>query len=276
MVSGKIKDEKFNPFPGLRPFTPEESEFFFGREDESSEIAGKLIRNRFVAVTRASGSGKSSLILCGLLPKIRGLSSKETGIWRILTMKPGNDPFGNLTASFAENIPDADKRNKSKDEILKLLKENPDGIAEVIKRLSSDIKGKVLLFIDQFEELFRYGSPETGIGTGTDTAGFIDLLTNAVTHSNPDFYLVITLRSDLISVCEHYRGFIELLNNSNFLVSRMSRENFREVIIGPVKNAGAEIDNDLVEQLIDEVEDRPAQLPVLQHALMRTWIRWKG
>jgi hypothetical protein len=93
--------------------------------------------------------------------------------------------------------------------------------------------------------------------------------------SNPDFYLVITLRSDLISVCEHYRGFIELLNNSNFLVSRMSRENFREVIIGPVKNAGAEIDNDLVEQLIDEVEDRTDQLPVLQHALMRTWIRWK-
>ncbi len=275
MVSGKIKDEKFNPFPGLRPFTPEESEFFFGREDESSEIAGKLIRNRFVAVTGASGSGKSSLILCGLLPKIRGLSSKETGIWRILTMKPGNDPFGNLSGSFAENIPDADKKNKSKDEILKLLKENPDGIAEVIKRLSSDIKGKVLLFIDQFEELFRYGSPETGIGTGTDTAGFIDLLTNAVTRSNPDFYLVITLRSDLISVCEHYRGFIELLNNSNFLVSRMSRENFREVIIGPVKNAGAEIDNDLVEQLIDEVEDRTDQLPVLQHALMRTWIRWK-
>ena len=275
MVSGKLKDEKFNPFPGLRPFTPEESEIFFGREDESSEIAGKLIRNRFVAVTGASGSGKSSLILCGLLPKIRGLSSKETGIWRILTMKPGNDPFGYLTRSFAENIPDADKRNMPKDEILKLLKENPDGIAEVIKRLSSEIKGKVLLFIDQFEELFRYGSPETGVGTGTDTAGFIDLITNAVTHSNPDFYLVITLRSDLISVCEHYRGFTELLNNSNFLVSRMNRENFREVIIGPVKNAGAEIDNDLVEQLIDEVEDRSDQLPVLQHALMRTWIRWR-
>ena len=275
MVSAKIKDEKFNPFPGLRPFTPEENEFFFGREDESSEIAGKLIRNRFVAVTGASGSGKSSLIFCGLLPKIRGLSSKDTGIWRIFTMKPGNDPFGNLTGSFAENIPDADKRNKSGDEILKLLKENPDGIAEVIKRFSSEIKGKVLLFIDQFEELFRYGSPETGIGTGTDTAGFIDLLTNAVTHSNPDFYLVITLRSDLISVCEHYRGFTELLNNSNFLVSRMNRENFREVIIGPVKNAGAEINNDLVEQLIDEVEDRTDQLPVLQHALMRTWIRWK-
>jgi len=55
----------------------------------------------------------------------------------------------------------------------------------------------------------------------------------------------------------------------------MNRENFREVIIGPVKNAGAEIDNNLVEQLIDEVEDRSDQLPVLQHALMRTWIRWR-
>jgi AAA15 family ATPase/GTPase len=81
MVSGKIKDEKFNPFPGLRPFTPEESEFFFGREDESSEIAGKLIRNRFVAVTGASGSGKSSLILCGLLPK-RDLADPYHETWQ--------------------------------------------------------------------------------------------------------------------------------------------------------------------------------------------------
>ena len=156
MVSVKIQDDKFNPFPGLRPFTPEESEYFFGRENESSEIAGKLIRNRFVAVTGASGSGKSSLILCGVIPTIRSLSSKGTGTWWILTMKPGNDPFGNLTNEFVENIAGADYKKESGSEILKLLKQDPDGIAEVMIRLSSEINGKVVLFIDQFEELFRY------------------------------------------------------------------------------------------------------------------------
>lgn len=275
MISVKKKDEKFNPFPGLRPFTPEENEFFFGRENESSEIAGKLVRNRFVAVTGASGSGKSSLILCGVLPKIKSLSSTGTHKWRVLTMKPGNDPFGNLTSAFVDTIAGTDYKKESGSEILKLLKEDPDGIAEVIIRLSSEIDGKVVLFIDQFEELFRYGSPETGIGTGTETAAFINLLTNSIAHNNPDFHLIIAIRSDLISACEHYRGFTELLNNSNYLVSRMTREQFREVICGPVESSGATIDHDLTELLLDEVNLRTDQLPVLQHALMRTYARWQ-
>ena len=77
MAPVNLKDEKFNPFPGLRPFAPDESEYFFGRENESEEITGKLLRNRFVAVTGASGSGKSSLVICGLIPRIRSLSAKE-------------------------------------------------------------------------------------------------------------------------------------------------------------------------------------------------------
>jgi WD40 repeat protein len=275
MASEKLKEEKFSPFPGLRPFSQEESEYFFGREKESEEIAGKLIRNRFVAVTGASGSGKSSLILCGLIPKLKNLSSKVKETWNILVMKPGNDPFGNLRDSFTKTFAKAENWKKSNDEILKLLKENPGGITDVIGILSPGNKVKTLIFVDQFEELFRYGSPETGAGTGADTSGFINLLTNAITGGNPDIYLVIALRSDLISECSHYRNFTNLVNNSNFLVSRMDRENFREAIVGPVKNAGADIDNDLVDLLIDEVNGRTDQLPVLQHALMRTWMHWK-
>jgi WD40 repeat protein len=275
MASVNLKEEKFSPFPGLRPFGQEESAYFFGRENESEEIAGKLLRNRFVAVTGASGSGKSSLILCGLIPKLKHLSSKEKETWHILATKPGNDPFRNLTDSFIENFTKTEEGKRSGNEILKLLKDNPDGIADVIRILSPGNKAKTLIFIDQFEELFRYGSPETGIGTGADTSGFINLLTNAITRGNPDVYLVITIRSDLISECSHYRSFTNLVNNSNFLVSRMDRENFREAIVGPIKNAGADIDNNLVDLLINEVNERADQLPVLQHVLMRTWMRWK-
>jgi len=275
MTSVKLKNERLSPFPGLRPFGPEESEYFFGRESESEEIAGKLLRNRFVAVTGASGSGKSSLVLCGLIPKIRHLSSKGKGTWKVLAMKPGNDPFGNLADSFIENFSNPELNEKSRTEVLKLLNDNPDGIADVIRVLSPAKNAKTLIFIDQFEELFRYGSPETGRGTGTDTSGFIDLLTNAINNDNPDIYLVVALRSDLSAECSHYRSFTNLVNNSNYLVSRMDRENFREAIVGPIKIAGADIDNDLVELLINEVNENTDQLPVLQHALMRTWMHWK-
>lgn len=275
MTSVKSKNEKFCPYPGLRPFTPDENEYFFGRENESEVIAAKLLRNRFVAVTGASGSGKSSLILCGLLPRVKSLSANGEGDWQILIMKPGNNPFGNLADTFVEKLFGADTNKMLRSEILTTLKEKPEGIAEVIRKYSTGINRKVILFIDQFEELFRYGSPEAGIGSGPDTAGFFNLLTNAVTHVNPDFYLVIAIRSDLITECAHYRSFTNLINSSNYLVSKMNRESIREAIVGPAKNAGAEIDPDLVELLISEISDRADQLPVLQHALMRTWMRWK-
>jgi WD40 repeat protein/energy-coupling factor transporter ATP-binding protein EcfA2 len=275
MTPVRLKDEKFNPFPGMRPFVPEESDYFFGRDNESEEITGKLLSNRFVAVTGASGSGKSSLVLCGLLPRIRSLTARGKGNWRILTMRPGNDPFGNLAEAFIDNFFGGDPENELKGTILKLLKE-PDGIAEVIRKQSSILDGKILLFVDQFEELFSHGS--TGKGTATaapSEESFINLLTNAISHDNPDFFLVIAIRSDLITECAHYRNFTKLLNGSNYLVSKMNRENIREAIVGPVKNAGADIDSDLVELLISEVNDRADQLPVLQHALMRTWLHWK-
>ena len=275
MTSVNIYDKKSSPFPGLRPFVQEESDYFFGRGYESEVITGKLLRNRFIAITGSSGSGKSSLVQCGLIPRIRTLALKSDDKWHFYFTKPGNDPFGNLADSFVAGIASTERKTELRNDILKLLKESPDGVTSVIRKLQFGISSKILLCVDQFEELFRYGSVAAGSGTVSEASAFINLLTNAILGNNPDFYLVITLRSDLISECSHYRSFTNLVNNSNFLVSGIDRENIREIIVGPVRNAGAEINNDLVELLINEVNERTDQLPVLQHALMRTWNHWK-
>jgi len=190
-------------------------------------------------------------------------------------MRPGNDPFGNLAEAFIDNIFSGDPENELRGTVLKLLKEEPDGINEVIRKQSAILDGKILLFVDQFEDLFRHGSAGKGAASTPETESFINLLTNSIAHDNPDFFLVIAIRSDLITECAHYRNFTKLLNGSNYLVSKMNRENIREAIVGPVKNAGANIDADLVDLLISEVNDRADQLPILQHALMRTWMQWK-
>jgi hypothetical protein len=83
------------------------------------------------------------------------------------------------------------------------------------------------------------------------------------------------MRSDFIGECAHFQGFTQLINNSNYLVPHMSRENYRAAIEGPVKYAGASIDLKLVETLLDDIGDQTDQLPVLQHALMRTWSHWQ-
>ena len=74
-------NKNFNPFPGLRPFAPEESDLFFGREGESDEVLGKLLKNRFVTVIGASGSGKSSLMYCGLVPILSDQGMILSEIW---------------------------------------------------------------------------------------------------------------------------------------------------------------------------------------------------
>ncbi|HAX92603.1 MAG TPA: hypothetical protein DCY25_01430, partial [Bacteroidales bacterium] len=120
MTSGLHLDESFSPFPGLRPFTPEESEYFFGRDRESEDIFLKLLRNRFVAITGASGSGKSSLVLSGLIPRIKSLSDTGDTKWRILTVRPGSDPLRNLAAALAGNGYARDTEKEPGNEILRL------------------------------------------------------------------------------------------------------------------------------------------------------------
>ena len=92
-----------NPFPGLRPFGFEEYDLFFGRDGQSEELLRRLVRARFLAIVGTGGSGKSSLVRAGLLPALFGGLTWQAGSnWRVATMRPGNDPIGNLAAALSE------------------------------------------------------------------------------------------------------------------------------------------------------------------------------
>ncbi|HOO99264.1 MAG TPA: hypothetical protein PLV06_11915 [Bacteroidales bacterium] len=273
---GSRKDSlKFNPFPGLRPFAEEESELFFGRKKESLEVLDKLIENRFVTVIGASGTGKSSLIYCGVLPQIRIRASSEGETWRIIKFRPGNDPFGNLGEAIADNLKGRGLHKTGADDIMVDMHLNADGIkGSVAKYLSSEGE-RVLLVVDQFEELFRYGAASPGEKRKMHVDEFVTKLVSAVTDADGKIYTLVTMRSDFVGECAHYQGLTQLINNSNYLVPHMGRANYREAIEGPVNYAGASINNELVEKILDEIGDRTDQLPVLQHALMRTWTYWQ-
>lgn len=270
----EINVTKFNPFPGLRPFLPEESDLFFGREGESEEVLGKLLKNRFVTVMGASGTGKSSLIYCGVLPKVKKLS-ESGGTWKILTFRPGNDPIGNLAEIIIQSVNTGNTKESFKHEISAALMANPDALSVIVRDLVIRDNERVLILVDQFEELFRYSMSGTGSAPGQNAITFVNLLENAVSQRGVEIYSIITMRSDFIGECAHFQGFTQLINSSNYLVPHMSRENYRAAIEGPVRYAGATIDPKLVETLLTDIGDQTDQLPVLQHALMRTWSYWQ-
>ena len=93
-----------SPYPGLRPFANHEGPIFYGRDDQIVEMLTRLEDHRFLAVIGASGSGKSSLVRAGLLPKLnQGLLMGAGSDWLIIAMRPGGNPFRELAVEFAKS-----------------------------------------------------------------------------------------------------------------------------------------------------------------------------
>jgi energy-coupling factor transporter ATP-binding protein EcfA2/cytoskeletal protein RodZ len=266
-----------NPFPGLRPFSIDESHLFFGREGQSEEVLKQLSRNRFVAIIGASGSGKSSLIYCGLIPILYGGFIAEAGSeWKLITTRPGTHPVENLAESLAEADERLieEERPVARNITLAILRRSSLGLTEAISRIGIAKDTNILLMVDQFEELFRFKRSRRDESSFNESEAYVKLLVEAINQTKLPIYMVLTMRSDFIGECSQFQDLTRLINRSNYLIPQMTRDDFRDAVTGPVAVGQATIDPNLVQQLLNDVGDNPDQLPILQHAMMRTWDYW--
>lgn len=277
-----IDPVELNPYPGLRPFREDEEQFFFGREGLVDCMVDTLAATRFLAVVGNSGSGKSSLVFCGLVPALhRGLLAAAAGSWRVAKMRPGSRPLRTLAEALVDPQvlpqPDLAVAGFSAAELLEAtLRAGKRGLVEAWREAQPATRLHMLLVVDQFEELFRYRClGKRGPAAGDEAVAFVNLLLEAVATPDLPIYIVLTMRSDFLGECAHFAGLPEAINRSQFLVPRMSREDRRAAIAGPARVAGAEVDGVLLTQLVNDVGDNPDQLSLLQHALNRTWAEWQ-
>ena len=281
------------PFPGLRPFEANEQDLFFGREGQSEEILNRLHEHRFVAVVGASGSGKSSLIRAGLLPYLHGGFLADAGShWRIAIFRPGGDPIKNLALALndpevlgsppptpqqlADGKTPADAAAQNAVLLEVSLRRSGLGLIEAIKLARLPADQQILIVADQFEELFRFADVAGRPGREEDAAAFVKLLLEAGQQRDLPIYVVLTMRSDYIGDCARYRGLPEAVTDGLYLIPRMTREQRRAAIVEPVRVGGGTITSRLVVRLLNDVGDDPDQLPILQHAMMRTWNYWEA
>jgi tetratricopeptide (TPR) repeat protein len=269
-----------NPFPGLRPFEPDEDYLFFGRERETDELLRQLRYTRFVSVVGTSGCGKSSLVRSGLIPSLHsGLMVKAGSSWRVSIFRPGEDPIGHLAAALDAPgvIGTTDEELASTSLVLleAALRRGTLGLVDAVRQARIPPGDNLLVVVDQFEELFRFRRSRE-IEHSTDEAiTFVKLLLEASSQKDVPIYVVLTMRSDFIGDCMEYPGLPEALNSGQYLVPRLTRDELRSAITGPVAVAGAEIAPRLVQRLLNDLGNDQDQLPVLQHALMRTWDHWE-
>jgi WD40 repeat protein len=271
--------ETANPFPGLRPFNIDESHLFFGREGQSDEVLLKLSKSRFVGVIGPSGSGKSSFIYCGVMPILYGgFLTDASPNWEVVVTRPGAGPIDNLAEALLKNNPEylnseVEEKKIKRTIFSTLLRSSSLGLVEAIEQTRKDADVNYLVLVDQFEELFRFKEGHDA-NSVNETLAFVNLLMEAVNYPDAPIYIAITMRSDFIGDCAQFPELTRKINDSHYLIPQLTRDQKRNAIVGPVAVGGANIAPRLIQQLLNDLGDNPDQLPILQHALMRTWSYW--
>lgn len=273
-MAERITIVKSNPFPGLRAYRPDEGHLFFGRMESTTKVAARLKDNRFVSVIGASGSGKSSLVLSGVIPALIRENAEGKKLWSYLVFRPDINPVDNLAAELSTLSAGAGFTQLSQASIAASLHNRSEGITDVINKIRKSLRQQIVIVIDQFEEIFRYSPVSTRGIEGDEATDFIDLLVNAVQQPDQGLYLILTLRSEYVSECSRFHSLTNLMNTSSFLLPQIGRDLLGAVIEEPVKVSGATIDRSLVKIILGDLSDNPGQLPVLQHLLMRMWNHW--
>jgi TIR domain len=267
------------PFFGLRAIDETRSHLFFGRAQETSALV-KLVHDvPLVMVHGDSGSGKSSLVRAGLVPRFRGAAFAELEnerpqdqVWHVVTSRPRRDPWRGL----AEAAEDAAKRLglplTDQDEVARLVTRQDD-LASVRRGLRCGLSAentRVLLVVDQFEELLTITPKDA-------RAGFVDLLLALADPHDPRFRVVLTLRQDYLNLCVQFESLSQRLDENSrrarFRVGRMSNDGLREIVTEPLRLAGVEkLEAETLAQVVlGDVGDRPGDLALVQMALTETW-----
>lgn len=248
-----------SPYVGLEAFQEEDAGRFFGREKLVAELVESLRKGYFTLVAGPSGSGKSSLVRAGLLPALKNGALPGSERWLYGSLKPGRAPLealGRAVASLTGNLaPVEDLRTRGLTE--------PGVLQEWLEvALGDQEKRRVLLFVDQFEEIFTQLSQQEE----PMRAAFIAALTQAAKPKGR-IIILLTMRSDFISNCAAYPALNTLLNQGFLQVGAMQPEELVSAIARPALEVGLRIDPDLVTQVIHDMRDEPGALPLMQFAM---------
>jgi WD40 repeat protein/DNA-binding SARP family transcriptional activator len=258
------------PYRGLAAFREQDAQFFFGREDFTRQMEEVVQRQSLIAViVGSSGSGKSSVVYAGLLPRLR-----NSGDWQIASFRPGERPFRSLAGAL---LPLLEPDTKETDRLIQAGKletalSRGEVLLEGVIARATQVKGgakHLLMVVDQFEELYTL-CPDPD-----ERQCFLDQLLGAVSvvagGRDRRLVLLLTLRADFMGQALAYRPFADVLQGATVLMGPMNRDELRSVVEKPAELQGAAFEAGLVDRLLDDVGNKPGNLPLLEFALTLLW-----
>ena len=261
--------EIVNPYKGLQPFEEADAEDFFGREMLIEKLLERLQEpgdiNRFLAVIGPSGSGKSSVVKAGMIPALRRGALPNSDRWYVAEMIPSTDPFRELASALLGVAVDPPEN------LIERLRSDENALVDLVGEiLPPGDKTELLLFIDQFEEVFTLLEDEAA------RAHFLNVLLMAIAQPESRIRIIITLRADFYDRPLLYPGFGEMVRRRNDVVLPLVADEMREAIIGPAERVGMTVESGLVAAIVAEIAAQPGALPLMQYALTEVFERREG
>lgn len=263
-----------SPYKGLQYFDTTDAALFFGRERLTAELVAYLRTHRFLAVVGASGSGKSSLVRAGVVPALQHGEPLQDGVlppegsvhWPIHIITPKVHPLKELAATLTRDGESDLEQLRLQDELgqdARVLD------ARASRLLSGGVANRLLLVVDQFEELF------TLCRDASERKAFVDNLLTAAADDGVTT-VVITLRADFYAHCFAFDNLRAALEGYQKTIGLMQQDELRQAIEKPARQEGWDFEPGLVDLLLHDVGDEPGALPLLSHALLETWKRRRG
>lgn len=271
-VTAASKVWEGSPFPGLRAFTDADAPIFFGRGAETDALVKRLEAARFVGVAGVSGSGKSSLVGAGLLPRLRANAvegskdwllpawNTEVKQWTGLRFTPGEAGDNPFTALALRLIPCLEPPAESAPALAQRLAEQPARIGEYVNAALAGRPAwaEILFFVDQFEELFTAARPDL-------RAPFIQML-SCLAEPGQRARVVATLRADFYSAVVEDPA-LALLFASHHALPAPPLGALYEMIVRPAERAALAFEDGLPDQILADTGGEPGALALMAYLL---------
>jgi len=255
-----------SPYAGLSSFQESDAARFFGRSREIAAAVNRVRDRPVLGVVGPSGVGKSSFVRAGLVPALK--ASGES--WECFVIRPGRSPLAAVAAmmtpmvgSTSQTVVDDLKEQAA---LAKRLTKEPGHMGQVLRSRAKRSGTKIMLFVDQFEELY------TLVPDAAERAAFTACLAGAADDSSAPVRVVLSLRSDFLDRVGEDPQLMGEVMQGLFFLTPPNRDGLRDALVQPAEMAGYQFENPvMVEEMLSHLETTPGALPLLQFAATKLW-----
>ncbi|NMO14060.1 serine/threonine-protein kinase [Pyxidicoccus fallax] len=254
-----------SPYAGLSSFQEADASRFFGRSRETAALVHRIQDRPLIGVVGPSGAGKSSFVRAGLVPVLKRSGDR----WESFVIRPGRNPLAalaSMVAPFVTSSPTVEEDIQKQQQLANHLRAQPGYVGSVLRARARRERRRILLFVDQFEELY------TLVSDPAERQAFTACLSGIADDATSPIRVVLSLRSDFLDRVSEDERFMAELWQGLFFLGPPNSEGLRDALVQPAELAGYRFETPaMVDQMLQHLESTPGALPLLQFAATQLW-----